>query len=148
MNETVYLRILDRLGLKPSRETDAEGKPGAATTSGAPTPVMQDGPDHLETESRPPGIMAGRETEWPWIISELGMRRTGPFEPCVRCGKGSWVRYGRKILCRSCAQILSRDAASVVPVMVDSPDHGDGYDLPHGETSDCRDCTPTDAALE
>jgi hypothetical protein len=40
---------------------------------------------------------------WPDEIPDLGPRRIGPFEPCVGCGRGSWARYGRSVLCCPCA---------------------------------------------
>lgn len=40
---------------------------------------------------------------WPDEIPDLGPRRIGPFEPCVGCGRGSWARYGRSVLCCLCA---------------------------------------------
>jgi hypothetical protein len=40
---------------------------------------------------------------WPDEVHGLGFRRIGPFDPCVGCGRGSWVRYGSVVLCCPCA---------------------------------------------
>lgn len=41
---------------------------------------------------------------WPAEVPGLGARSVGPFEPCARCGHGSWVRYGAAVLCLTCAE--------------------------------------------
>jgi hypothetical protein len=40
---------------------------------------------------------------WPDAVPGLGPRSIGPFESCVGCGRGSWVRYGGEVRCCSCA---------------------------------------------
>jgi hypothetical protein len=40
---------------------------------------------------------------WPDELPGLGPRRIGPFDPCVGCGRGSWVRYGGEVRCCPCA---------------------------------------------
>ena len=78
------------------------------------------------------------------VSLECGAR--APLNSAFGAAHGHGSGTGESLY-RPCAQLLSRDGAPVVPVMVDSPDYGDGHDLPHGETCDCRDCIP-DAALE
>ncbi len=41
---------------------------------------------------------------WPDELPGLGPRHVGPFDPCQGCGRGSWVRYGRAVLCLVCAE--------------------------------------------
>ncbi len=40
---------------------------------------------------------------WPDEMPGLGPRHVGSFDLCVKCGTGSWVRYGQVVLCLSCA---------------------------------------------
>jgi hypothetical protein len=65
-------------------------------------------------EPKPIGPPAGPED-----ISSLGPKRVGPFSPCTRCGRGAWVRYGEKVLCRSCATVIK---VATVPGNDDRPD--------------------------
>ena len=41
---------------------------------------------------------------WPDALPGLGRRAVGPFDPCARCGMGSWARYGDVVLCLPCAK--------------------------------------------
>jgi len=40
---------------------------------------------------------------WPDDLPGLGPRRIGPFDHCIGCGIGTWVRYGAAVLCCPCA---------------------------------------------
>jgi hypothetical protein len=50
---------------------------------------------------------------WPDALPGLGPRRIGPFDLCVECGTGSWVRYGGLVLCLACS--LRRTPANGAP---------------------------------
>jgi len=47
---------------------------------------------------------------WPDALPALGRRSVGAFDLCDGCGRGSWARYGRMVLCLACA--LTREKAS------------------------------------
>jgi hypothetical protein len=48
---------------------------------------------------------------WPDVLRGLGARRTCPFDFCIDCAAGTWVRYGGVALCLRCAQ--RREAARI-----------------------------------
>jgi hypothetical protein len=45
---------------------------------------------------------------WPDEIEGLGRHRVGPFDHCVKCGVGTWARYGVTVLCVTCAKEWTR----------------------------------------
>jgi hypothetical protein len=59
----------------------------------------------------PPRIRLGSYSHpWPDALLGLGPRRVGAFDPCADCGRGSWVRYGDRVVCLACASRLQQDA--------------------------------------
>lgn len=40
---------------------------------------------------------------WPKEIPGIGTKCIGPYEVCFKCRKGTWVYYGDKPYCLSCA---------------------------------------------
>jgi hypothetical protein len=63
-------------------------------------------------ERRTPGPLRRRSRyahPWPDELPGLGRRSIGPFDPCGRCQTGSWVRFGRLVLCLACARENNRD---------------------------------------
>lgn len=40
---------------------------------------------------------------WPDTLPGLGSCTVGPFDLCADCSAGSWVRYGKHVLCLRCA---------------------------------------------
>jgi hypothetical protein len=58
---------------------------------------------------------AGRETSpWPESLPGCGEKFITSFNPCEICGKGTWVRYGERTLCLTCADRISRQAERIV----------------------------------
>jgi hypothetical protein len=41
---------------------------------------------------------------WPDALATHGQRAVGPFDQCIDCGRGTWVRYGVVVLCLACAR--------------------------------------------
>jgi hypothetical protein len=60
-----------------------------------------------------PGELAPR-MPWPAELPGLGPRRIGPYASCLRCGTGSWARYGSIVYCLPHAQDAARDAWALV----------------------------------
>jgi len=157
MNETIYHEILERLGLalhearlEPQAEAQARSTDIAAAY--ADTGASQAGIEEIDardetpaSQSAPHDSPSGSATTWPEIITGLGVRHNGAFDPCARCGIGSWVRYGRMILCRPCAQYYAEQALISMPAFRSRPRHEDDANLPHGETCDCSSCIPDTA---
>ena len=40
---------------------------------------------------------------WPDALPGLGPRHVDFFDHCTDCERGSWVRYGDRVLCLACA---------------------------------------------
>jgi hypothetical protein len=60
------------------------------------------------TEQVPTSKKVSYAFPWPDAVADFGALRVGAFEPCVKCGAGSWVRYGSAVLCIRCALGLPR----------------------------------------
>jgi hypothetical protein len=55
---------------------------------------------------------------WPEDLDDFGTRSVGSFARCIRCGHGSWVRYGSTVLCLPCAKLLRRRPGSKTSAVV------------------------------
>jgi len=86
--------------------------PATPVTSVTPLPPPTAEPDPLS--SAPPSASRGGVDPWPDTLPS-GNRRIGPFGACVRCGAGSWARYGDTILCAPCANAASDATRSLQP---------------------------------
>jgi hypothetical protein len=100
--------------LPPSTEQNAK-EVGAAKKAKkakkAPDPLSQQGftpqpffaglaKDAKKAPEAPPSYAF----PWPDALPGLGRRTIGAFAPCEACGTGTWVRYGRAVLCLPCAR--------------------------------------------
>jgi hypothetical protein len=68
-----------------------------------PNDITQGKAPHLVVTSFRSSPASAYAHPWPDVLPGLGGRRVGPFDQCACCWRWSWVRYGRVVLCLTCA---------------------------------------------
>jgi hypothetical protein len=92
--------------LKAAR--DAAKKEKEESSSSFPAKNKEGGPANKAKLRRKPW-QPSYAHPWPDALPDLGPRSIGPYDPCVDCGCGSWVRYGGAVVCCPCAAARSAE---------------------------------------